>query len=296
MSNSLVAGMPYFKIGNLDQMDPAAREKLLTSLSRLILFRALEREPLERLKLAKEAGINNSEQRITTAAFQVASNRLANVFGFQLNRLPKYTENIKPLNSNKFKDRYYLQNAVVEGQDGKHSKAIHMTHQDSAIENGLLMLVLAFIYCKGDCRADGSRWILDRDLYRLLNSVDEAIPEEPPAQGTARAKASHRGSARFREHGSLTPNVDALLEKFVNWDFLVKEKATDDNYHTQHTALEEGDMLYSMGPRSLMEIGKKQIIHFCSAILDEEPDPTMLKDLEEELQEAEDDEVYMDEA
>ena len=40
-------------------------------------------------------------------------------------------------------------------------------------------------------------------------------------------------------------------------------------------------MLYSMGPRSLMEIGKKQIIHFCSAILDEEPDPTMLKDLEE---------------
>lgn len=280
-------------------MDETTREKLVTSLSRLILFRALERQPLDRLKLAKDAGIEGSD-KISSAAFQIASNRLSNVFGFQLNRLPKYTEKIKPLNANKYKDRYFMLNGVIEGEDGKHSKAIHMTHPDSAIENGLLMLILAFIYCKGDCRPDGSRWILNRDLYRLLHSVDDAIPEEPPVQGTARARAgphsSNKTATRFGAQRNLTPNVDSLLEKFVSSDFLVREKATEDNFHTQHAAVEDGDMLYSMGPRAAMEIGRKQIIYFCSTILDEEPDPTMIKELDEELEEEEDEEVYMEAA
>ena len=40
--------------------------------------------------------------------------------------------------------------------------------------------------------------------------------------------------------------------------------------------------LYAMGPRSLLEIGRKQIIYFCAEILDEQPDPTMLQELKDE--------------
>jgi hypothetical protein len=40
---------------------------------------------------------------------------------------------------------------------------------------------------------------------------------------------------------------------------------------------------YSMGPRAAMEIGRHQIIFFCSEILDEgEPDPTMLQEIYQE--------------
>ena len=46
----------------------------------------------------------------------------------------------------------------------------------------------------------------------------------------------------------LTPNVDALLEQGVNWDYFIKEKATEDNCSSQN--LDEGDILYSIGPRS----------------------------------------------
>jgi hypothetical protein len=37
-----------------------------------------------------------------------------------------------------------------------------------------------------------------------------------------------------------------------------------------------------------MEVGRKQVIYFCAEILDEEPDPTMLQEVE--LQDEEDDE------
>jgi hypothetical protein len=54
-------------------------------------------------------------------------------------------------------------------------------------------------------------------------------------------------------------------------------------------------MLYAMGPRAAMEVGRKQVIYFCAEILDEEPDPTMLRDVEEDLEE-EDNEVFMEAA
>jgi hypothetical protein len=276
---------------NLENMDRAARDKAVSSLSRLILFRALDREPLDRLKMAKDAGI--ADDKISSAAFQEAATRLRDVFGFELSRIPKYMEKIKGL-PKKFKDRFYVLNAVMDTADGSHSKAIHSLHQGSSIEKGLLLLILSLTFCKGESRADGSRWILGRDLYRLLHSVDESIPEEPPAQGTARAKTSSQN--RF-QNDNLTPNVDVMLEHFVNCDYLMKEKATDENFSSQ--PLEEGDVLFSMGPRSAMEVGRKQVIYFCAEILDEEPDPTMLKEVEEELEEEEEeesDEVFMEAA
>ena len=42
--------------------------------------------------------------------------------------------------------------------------------------------------------------------------------------------------------------------------------------------------------RAAIEVGRKQVIYFCACILDEQPDPTMLKE------EDEDDEVEEDES
>ena len=141
----------------------------------------------------------------------------------------------KSLPSSKFKDRYYLVNMVQDFDDGSHSKAIHSVHTVAKVEKGVLILTLALIFCKGENRADGSRHILARDLYRLMHKVDENIPEEPPAQGTARRAKTGSGMNQKdnRLQGqSATPNLDVMLENFTQWDYLIKEKATEENYHT----------------------------------------------------------------
>ena len=94
---------------------------------------------------------------------------------------------------------------------------------------------------------------------------------------------------------SSTPNLDVMLENFTQWDYLIKEKATEENYHT--SPVEEGDVLYSMGPRSALEVGRKQTITFCAEILGEEPDPSMMKEIEgDEEAEAMDAEIFMETA
>jgi len=275
---------------NLDNLDREAQEKYLASISRLILFRGLEKEPIDRLKVIKDAGIAVKD-RIGSAAFQEASRRLRNVFGFELNRIPKYMENQKGMPP-RFKDRYYLQNNLGDTQHGTHCQAIHSVHQSSCIEKGFILLVNGLIFCKGESKANSTRKVLERDLYKYLHRVDDAIPEEPPVGGSTRFKAR---SHYFRgiQADALTPSVDALLEQCVNWDYFVKEKATEDNCLSQN--LEEGDILYSIGPRSALEIGRRQIIGFCAAILGESPDPSMLREVDDDIEDGEElDETYME--
>jgi hypothetical protein len=253
----------------------------VTSLSRIMLFKALEREPIDRLKVLKDAGISNKD-RIASAAFQEASERLFNVFGFEVSRLPKYMEEWKGIPA-KYKDRFFVANQIKDSSQGTHSRYIHSVHGPSAVERGFILLVNGLIFCKGESRTNGPRKMLERDLYRLLHRIDDSIPEEPPAQGTTRAKSSKQ----YRTGTSAdnpSPNADTLLDQCVHWDYFVKEKATDESFPSQN--FEEGDMLVSMGPRSAIEIGRSQIIHFCASILGEEPDPSMLKEVQEDVEEA----------
>mmetsp|Transcript_9454 Transcript_9454/g.28208 ORF Transcript_9454/g.28208 Transcript_9454/m.28208 type:complete len:325 (+) Transcript_9454:357-1331(+) len=281
-SQSVLPGRPSEK-RTIEKMDLAAQQKYLLAASRMILFRAFEKEPIDRLKTMKDAGIVGKE-RIASAAFEEVSNRLQNVFGFELNRIPKYMENMKGLPP-RFKDRYYLLNGVVDDNQGSHSRAIHSVHQGSSIEKGFILLVNGLIFCKGESKANSMRKILERDLYKYLHRVDDDIPEEPPAQGTSRAKAR----SQYRTGTKSTPDADALLEKCVSWDYFIKEKATEENCAFQN--LEEGDIVYSMGPRSVMEIGRKQIIGFCASILGEEPDPSMLQEVDNDLEGEEDNDM-----
>ncbi|KAG7364678.1 MAGE family protein [Nitzschia inconspicua] len=276
---------------NLDKLDPEAREKAVTSLARIMLFKALEREPIDRLKVLKDAGITTKD-KIASAAFQEASDRLLKVFGFEVCKMPKYMENWKGIPA-KYKDRFFVANRVKDSDQGTHSRCIHSVHSPSSVERGFILLVNGLIFCKGESRTHGPRKMLERDLYRLLHRIDDAIPEEPPIQGTSRAK----NAKQYRTGTSTdiaTPNVDTLLDQCVHWDYFIKEKASDENFSSQ--VLEEGDMLISMGPRSAIEIGRSQIIHFCASILGEEPDPSMLREVQEDVEEApEMDDTYMEE-
>ncbi len=54
-------------------------------------------------------------------------------------------------------------------------------------------------------------------------------------------------------------------------------------------ASKDGRVLaYAMGPRAAMENGRKQVIYFCSNVLDEQPDPTMLAEVDEDEESTED--------
>lgn len=291
---------------NLDYMDRDARDKALASLSRLILFKALDHEPIDRVKTIKDAGLSGGPNKISTAAYQEVASRFQNVFGFEIKQTPQFMQKYKTL-PQRFKERYYVVNTVQDTDDGAHSRAIHSVLKTSKIEKGVLILTVALIFCKGENRADGSRHLLARELYRLMHAVDENIPEEPPAQGTARAKTAagtNNGNHKLQgSANSCTPNLDVMLEHFCHADYLIKEKATEENFHSM--PMEEGDVLYSMGPRAALELGRKQIITFCAEILNEEPDPSMLREIEDDANEEENggvlaassqDDVYMEAA
>ncbi|GAX19535.1 hypothetical protein FisN_19Hh112 [Fistulifera solaris] len=241
---------------NLNRLDETQREKAISDLTRLLLFKGLAGESLDRLKCAKEADL---PPRITSAAFDEANKRLQNCFDFELKRIPAWMENMKDLPQSK-KDRYYLVNCLKEDETGEHSKALHSVHEDCSINKGLLMVILALCYCEGEPKTDGSRWLRDDRLYELLHRLDENIPKEPP-------RGEGSSSARSTSH----PNVDAALVKFVHQDYLLCIKEKDPEL-----------TMYCLGPRAAMEIGRKQILYFCSQILGQDPDPSMLLELEQD--------------
>jgi MAGE family len=265
-----------FERAKLMEMSENQREKAITDLTRIVLFNALAGHAIDRTKCIKEAGI--SDARISSAAFDEVNIRLSNCFGFEVKRLPAWMENIKGI-SKTMKERYYVTNALNDA-DEMHGKALHSVHEQSSIEKGLLMVILGFIYCKGEPRNDGSRWLHDKDLYSLLHRLDENMPSEPPAAGK-RAKSASQISSRFvgGTGAAQTPDVDAFLHKFVQRDYLIKEKATM-KQQQECADVDEDSLFYTMGPRAAIEVGRRQVIFFCGEILDLEPDPTMLQELE----------------
>ena len=255
------------------ELNEPVREKHIVDLTRLILGKALAGDSIDRLKCAKEAGV--AEAKVSNALFEEVNERLHNCFAFELKRVPAWMEKQKLL-PKAYKDRYYLINSIND-ESGAHSKAIHNVHTSSSVEKGLLMVVLALSYCKGEPLADGSRWILDTDLYKLLHKLDDTLPAEPLG-----VKRTSRAATTTSDND--TPDVDALMEVFVQRDYLLREKTNETlaNLHQQAT---DTSFFYAMGPRATMEIGRKQIIYFCAEVLGEDPDPTMLKELEDHPEE-----------
>jgi hypothetical protein len=291
-------------------MNPDARQQLITSLSRYMLFKGLSGDPIDRSKLAKEAFPPNlKDAKVINAAVKEATERLRNVFGLDVRRAPPSILENKHYPS-KYKDRLYVVNIIADDEQGTHSKALHGCHVDSCIEKGLLMLVLAFIYCKGETK-EHVRWLDAKVLYRLLHSLDENVPAEPSSRkqrgssstisaavGAATGMGNSNNGAIWNMNDEtsggvdMTPNVDLALEKFVHMDYLIKKKF--DN--AVGDALDDEDACsYAIGPRALLVVGLKQIVCFCAQVLDQEPDPIMLQELSQHFIEEEGEPMVEDE-
>lgn len=265
---------------SLMKLGEEVRENVIGNVARAVLFKAAAGEPIERAQILKDAipaSQNLGDKKFTDAVFEEVNQRLRNIFDFELRRLPAWMEKLK-IFPNKYKNRYYLVNDF-DDPDGSHSKAIHGIHRSSSIQKGVLMVTLALVYCKGEAMADGSRWILDKDLYRLMHTLDDNLPSEPPVKRTRK-----RNSVTQDVAVEDTPQLDSLLESFVQHDYLVRE-AKNEHLMSIFDIADEESVFYSLGPRAAIEVGRKQIIYFCAEILDEpEPDETMLKELEEDEQ------------
>jgi hypothetical protein len=126
------------------------------------------------------------------------------------------------------------------------------------------------IYNKGVIRSDTRnvlKWCSEEVLYKAMNDVDGTISSEPKRGG---------GSEIF----GLNSDVESLIARFVDQDYLIKDKVkVDDDSSGVH---------YTLGPRSALEVGRKQLVYLTANILGEqEPDPTMLLELDEESDEEE---------
>lgn len=119
--------------------------------------------------------------------------------------------------------------------------------------------------------------------------MDENISSEPPsAEGKKKSRHSIGGSgikslSPAGGDGGVgeTPDIDVLLEQFVQLDYLLRDKIEEGE--NSSFAGEDGKVIaYAMGPRAAMEVGRKQVIFFCSNVLGEQPDPTMLAEVDED--------------
>ena len=133
------------------------------------------------------------------------------------------------------------------------------------------MVILMIIYNKGGPRTDGKntsselRWITEETLYSLLSETDVSLPSEPP---------TGRG-ANVRSNSTLPFPVDHCLSDFVKEEYLIRERIKKED-------IPEGTngVLYTMGPRSQLEIGRLQIVHFTADVLGQKPDPNMINEIE----------------
>eukprot|EP00573_Skeletonema_grethae_P010912 CAMPEP_0201692782 /NCGR_PEP_ID=MMETSP0578-20130828/5575_1 /ASSEMBLY_ACC=CAM_ASM_000663 /TAXON_ID=267565 /ORGANISM="Skeletonema grethea, Strain CCMP 1804" /LENGTH=361 /DNA_ID=CAMNT_0048178207 /DNA_START=108 /DNA_END=1190 /DNA_ORIENTATION=- len=281
----------------LDDLNPTTRNKIVTDLSRMLLFKALGmRDPIDKTKVCSEA--LGEVKGVSKAALNEADRRLKDVFGFGVKHVNPKMEGDLPA---RFKNRLYLINEVVDDAAGTHSLNLHSAHKESMTERGLLMVVLSFAFCKGTSAVRSgqmkgagkkTRWITEHHLYSLLHRVDENIPSEPPsAEGRKKSRSNGGRQSLGGTEGGVgeTPDIDALLEKFVMQDYLLRDKIDEGDESAGKS--EDGKVIaYAMGPRAAMEVGRRQVVFFCSNVLDEQPDPTMLREIDEDDEASEEEE------
>ena len=138
----------------------------------------------------------------------------------------------------------------------------------------MLTACLIIIYNKGQLHDKGNvKWLSEEVLYQKLNFVDPELPKEPP-----------KGKSSQIPEG-LTTDIASLLSQFVADDYLVSKtvkSATNDVTST---------LCYAVGPRSALELGRRQLVHLAAQLIDELPDQAMLNELDnEEAGEPEEDE------
>ncbi len=120
------------------------------------------------------------------------------------------------------------------------------------------MTVLSLAFCKGAMRQnvgeriEGIRWISDQALYRLLNYIDERISDQPPE-----ASSSSKSNAANQRRTAFTREIDTMMDRLVQMDYLLKEKGNPENISS--TPTNEQCFSYAMGPRCVHSLIQRRI-------------------------------------
>jgi len=155
----------------------------------------------------------------------------------------------KKILAKKYENLFYVVNTIHD-EDGSHSYQLHKN--SSSWEKGVLMLIMSFMFCRGELRTENNwRYLKAEHLFRLLNEYDDRLPEEPPRN---LAKATNP-AIKHDDIEGWDCDLGTLLARFCERDYLIKEKVVSDEDH-------ELGVSYAIGPRAVLEVGRLQILTF----------------------------------
>jgi len=247
------------EVSAFQTLSPLVRTKLTNDLLRYFIFLGSQKKSFTRRQATEEVLGEYKKMKVGNAVFGEAKKRLKELYGWSVSSVPEF---MLPSIPNKFKDHLYIINETVFDENGTHAQNLN-TRWDSS-KNGLLICILCFVYNKGIIRSDTKRmnifkWLTEENLFKLLNQTDPDIP----------AEVKFAKDTEIEGVGSVAGGI----QEFVDCGYLILDKfKTDDD---------SSGVYYAWGPRAALEVGRKQIITFTANILDEQPDPTMLQELDE---------------
>lgn len=204
------------------------RETLVSKTMRYMLLKGGRGEPVKKTSLNDDVlGPEYRRKRgVTNAILHEASHHLERVFGYEVHEAPKGV-----FSQSRFKDCFYVVNQIKE--EGHCVRLNAVGTDESVALKGLLMVVLAFTHTS--THDNRPHKISHQELVDHLHKLSTWASKE------CRDVFAH-------------DSLDGILDTFSKQHYLSKERL----------ASAEGPptVVYELGPRALLEVGRKQILTF----------------------------------
>lgn len=228
-------------------LDADEHAGLVAKMARYILMKGSATEAIVMSKL-KDDVLGDKYKAMRGLSAQVlseAAKQVHTVFGYKLARAPK-----KHFRQAKFKDGFYLLNDLPLG---KHRSEV--LAEASPALRGLLMVCLACVYSSNH------------------GSSSHKLAEPQLVQHLMRLDTNSTKVARLRDFGH--EEYEGVVDTFVKQHYLIKEKDEDSGESVPVTVL-------SLGPRALLEVGRRQIVFFTHEAVGTTVDAALLEELAED--------------
>ena len=229
----------------------AELDVLVKKMARYLLLRGTKRLPIVKSKLGEVMG-DYRKNRITSYVLQRAADELRKTWGYELVQAPDKCGDYE-YKGNARDSMYLVHKKKARGPDHA-ALTTNGLDDGAAASRGLLLACLSIAQAQG-----GS--VRETELYRLLNSLDERIADEPPAK-TSQARGSIPDLGHVAKH----------VESYVQMQYLVAYKDAEDENCLQ------------LGPRALVDVGRFQVAQFTSDALGHEAvDPSIITEIQDSV-------------